>query len=125
MREEGVIECVLHAKLKLSHGYRGKKRRLKGATLSKEKVPTKVVNEKMRSQIILLVNIVERQIIPTWKRPNVRYNNCNQLGHIANFARTKSSLTLRLKWLANKKMRRNCYLQQLVFPLATIGVLAD
>lgn len=57
---------ALQAKLNLSYGYKGKKKKAsQRATLCNERVLTKVVKEKMRSQIILLVSTVERGVILT------------------------------------------------------------
>ena len=77
-----------------------RKGRLKGIALSKRTFPSKAVKEKMKSQIILHVNTVEKGIILTSDvGRGLIYDATNAISLVIlpKFARTKGSLKLKLK----------------------------
>lgn len=63
VREKGVTEGALLAKLKLNHGYKWKNKKEHDINFDQERSLIKAIMKKMRSQIIIIVNYVERGII--------------------------------------------------------------
>nr|KYP72493.1 Retrovirus-related Pol polyprotein from transposon TNT 1-94 [Cajanus cajan] len=92
MREEGVIEGALQAKLKLSHGYKGKKKKAQGNNFEQGESSNKGGkgdDEKPNHPPCQHCGKRNHPHFRCWRRPNIRYNKCNQLGHIAKFCNNK------------------------------------
>jgi len=97
-----------------------RKRRLERAILCKERVLTKVVKEKMRNQIILLVSTVGVLLALNVGRGTIyAATNGSSLVILRKIVSTKYNLKLKRKWLINRTRTSN-YLQQPVLPAATI-----
>ncbi|PNX83209.1 hypothetical protein L195_g039248, partial [Trifolium pratense] len=110
MREEGTIESVLQAKLKLN---KGKKEKAQWNNFQKgetsNKWSGKAEDEKANNPPCQHCGKTNHLHFKCWSRPNFRCNKCNQPGHIAKM----KNLKLRLKWLIKmRRRRRNTHLQQ-------------
>nr|KYP74763.1 Putative transposon Ty5-1 protein YCL075W family [Cajanus cajan] len=95
MREEDVIEGALQEKLKLNHGYKGKKKKARGNNFEQGESSNKGGkgdDEKPNHPPCQHCGKRNHPHFKCWRRPDVRCNKCNQLGHIAKFCNNKRQL---------------------------------
>ncbi|GAU44595.1 hypothetical protein TSUD_187850 [Trifolium subterraneum] len=93
MREEGTIEGVLRAKLKLNQGHKGENKNAQWNNFQKgessNKWSSKAEDEKTNNPLCQHCGKTNHPHFRCWHRPNFRCNKCNQPGHIAKFCKNE------------------------------------
>ena len=92
MREEGMIEGALQAKLKLNQGHKGEEKKAQGNRFEQEDTSnkgSKGENEKPNHPPCQHCGKRNHPHFRCWKRPDIRCNKCNQLGHIAKICKNR------------------------------------
>jgi hypothetical protein len=89
MRMEGVVEGALQAKVQVNQGSKGKKKKGKKAGCDQEESTINGGETKQSYPPCQHCGKKNHPPFRCWRRPDIRCNKCQQLGHISKFCKNK------------------------------------